>query len=189
MKLHNATDRIEKEIVLRAPQSRVWRALATAEEFGAWFGMKLEGDFAPGGRVHGQITLPGHGQVTIEIAIEQMDPESRMSYRWHPYAVESGVDYSSEPTTLVEFQLEEVAEGTRLRVVESGFDRTPAARQAVTKHLNVLATAGLVSDVRRGRERIWEFEPKQAIAARSYLEHVSKRWDEALDRLKKFVED
>ena len=70
MKLHNTTDRIEKEIVLRAPQSRVWGALANAEEFGAWFGMKLEGDFAPGGRVRGQITLPGHGRVTIEIAIE-----------------------------------------------------------------------------------------------------------------------
>ena len=62
-------------------------------------------------------------------------------------------------------------------------------RQAVTKHLNVLATAGLVSDVRRGRERIWEFEPRQVEAARTYLEHVSQRWDEALDRLKKFVEE
>ena len=62
-------------------------------------------------------------------------------------------------------------------------------RQAVTKHLNVLATVGLVSDVRRGREHIWEFESKQVEAARSYLEHVSKRWDEALDRLKKFVEE
>src|SRR3977135_681095 len=130
MKLHNATDRIEKEIVLRAPQSRVWGALANADQFGAWFGMKLEGPFAPGGRVHGQITLPGHGQVTIEIVIERMDPESRMSYRWHPYAVESGVDYSSEPTTLVEFQLDEVAEGTRLKVVESGFDGIARARRA-----------------------------------------------------------
>jgi DNA-binding transcriptional ArsR family regulator len=62
-------------------------------------------------------------------------------------------------------------------------------RQAVTKHLTVLATAGLVSDVRRGRERIWEFEPKQVEAAQSYLEHVSKRWDKALDRLKNFVEE
>jgi DNA-binding transcriptional ArsR family regulator len=62
-------------------------------------------------------------------------------------------------------------------------------RQAVTKHLNVLATAGLVSDVWRGRERIWELEPKQVDAARSYLEHVSRRWDDALGRLKKFVEE
>src|ERR1700736_413054 len=66
---------------------------------------------------------------------------------------------------------------------------TAVTRQAVTKHLNVLATAGLVSDVRRGRERIWELEPEQMEAARSYLEDVSKRWDEALDRLKKFVEE
>src|SRR4030088_620623 len=136
MKLHNASDRIEKEIVLRAPQSRVWRALANAEEFGAWFGVKLEGTFAPGGHVHGQITLPVHGQVTVEIAIERMDPESRMSYRWHPYAVDSGVDYSSEPTTLVEFQLEEVAGGTRLRVIESGFDRSSTGRPGARRGMN-----------------------------------------------------
>jgi len=62
-------------------------------------------------------------------------------------------------------------------------------RQAITKHLDVLATAGLVSDLRRGRERIWELEPQQMEAARAYLDHVSKRWDEALERLKQFVED
>src|ERR1700687_6189032 len=108
MKLHNSTDRIEKGIVLHAPRSRVWRALANAEEFCAWFGVKLQGGFAPGGRVHGQTTLAGHGPVTIEMAIERMDPETRMSYRWHPYAVQSGVDYSSEPTTLAEFPLAQV---------------------------------------------------------------------------------
>jgi len=149
MKLHNATDRIEKEIVLHASRSRVWRALANAEEFGAWFGMKLEGTFAPGGRVHGQIALPGHGQVTIEMTIEQMDPESRMSYRWHPYAVESSVDYSSEPTTLVEFQLEEVAEGTRLTVVESGFDRIPLARRAEALRMNDAGWAEELENIAR----------------------------------------
>src|SRR3984893_9809804 len=142
MKLHNTTDRIEKEIVVRAPRSRVWRALADAEEFGTWFGMKLDGTFAPGGRAHGQMRLPGHGDVTIEITIERMDPESRMSYRWHPYAVESGVDYSSEPTTLVEFQLDEVAGGTQLTVVESGFDRIPAARRAEAFRMNAAGWAG-----------------------------------------------
>ena len=149
MKLHKTSDRIEKDIVLRAPRSRVWRALANAEEFGAWFGMKLEGTFAPGGRVHGQITLPGHGRVTVEMAIERMDPESRMSYRWHPYAVESSVDYSSEPTTLVEFQLEEVAEGTRLTVVESGFDRIPAARRAEAFHMNDAGWAEELENIAR----------------------------------------
>jgi uncharacterized protein YndB with AHSA1/START domain len=149
MELHKTTDRIEKEIVLREPRSRVWRALANADEFGAWFGMKLEGSFAPGGRVHGQITLPGHGQVTIEMAIERMDPESRMSYRWHPYAVESGVDYSSEPTTLVEFQLEEVAGGTRLKVVESGFDRIPLARRAEAIRMNDAGWAEELENIAR----------------------------------------
>ncbi len=61
-------------------------------------------------------------------------------------------------------------------------------RQAVTKHLNVLASAGFVRDVRCGRERIWELEPEQVEIARRYLDHVSKRWDEALNRLKTFVE-
>src|SRR5437879_12726434 len=109
--------------------------------------MKLEGTFAPGGHVHGQITLPGNGQLTIEIAIERMNPETRMSYRWHPYAVESGVDYSSEPTTLVEFQLEEVAEGTRLRVIESGFDRIPAARRAGALRMADVEWGGRLGDI------------------------------------------
>src|SRR5258708_32836760 len=109
MKLHNPTDRIEKEIVLRAPRSRVWRALADAEEFGVWFGMKLEGPFAPGARAHGQIAMPGDGKVTFEIVIGRMDPETRMSYRWHPYAVVSAVDDSSESTTTGEVRLEVVA--------------------------------------------------------------------------------
>ena len=136
MKLHNTTDRIEKEIVLRASRSRVWRALTEVEQFAAWFGIKLEGAFAPGARVHGVITMPGHALVTIEIAIERMDPESLMSYRWHPYPIDPKVDYSSEPTTLVEFHLEEVAGGTQLKVVESGFDRIPLARRAEALRMN-----------------------------------------------------
>jgi DNA-binding transcriptional ArsR family regulator len=65
----------------------------------------------------------------------------------------------------------------------------PVTRQAVTKHLNVLASAGFVRGVRRGRERIWELEPEQVNIARRYLDQVSKRWDDALNRLKTFVED
>jgi uncharacterized protein YndB with AHSA1/START domain len=149
MKLRNTTDRIEKEIVLRAPRSRVWRALADVDEFSAWFGIKLEGAFAPGARAHGQFELAGHGQVAVEIAIERMDPETRMSYRWHPYAFEPGVDYSSEPTTLVEFQLDEVAEGTRLTVVESGFDRIPPARRAEALHMNDAGWAEQLQNIAR----------------------------------------
>lgn len=131
-----STDRIEKNIVLRAPRSRVWRAIARAEEFGAWFGVQLEGAFAPGARVKGRITTPGYEHVIMDITVERIDPERLFSYRWHPYAVEPGVDYSGEPTTLVEFQLEEVAGGTRLTVVESGFDRIPLARRAEAFRMN-----------------------------------------------------
>src|ERR1700694_4767436 len=133
MRLHKTTDRIEKQVVLRAPRSRVWRALANAEEFGAWFGMKLEGGFAPGASIKGLITMPGHELVTIEIAIERMDPESRLSYRWHPYPVESAVDYSSEPTT----------------VVESGFDRIPLARRAEAVRMNDAGWAEQLENIAR----------------------------------------
>jgi uncharacterized protein YndB with AHSA1/START domain len=148
MKLHKTTDRIEKEIVLRAPRSRVWRALANAEQFGAWFGIKLDGAFTPGARVHGQITSPGHEGVTVEFAIERMDPESRLSYRWHPYPV-AGVDYSGEPTTLVEFRLEEVAIGTQLTVVESGFDRIPPTRRAEAFRMNDAGWAEELENIAR----------------------------------------
>jgi DNA-binding transcriptional ArsR family regulator len=62
-------------------------------------------------------------------------------------------------------------------------------RQAITKHLNVLAAAGLVHDVRRGRERIWELDTDRLGEARLWLDQISKRWDETLERLKKFVEE
>ena len=131
-----STDRIEKTIVLRAPRSRVWRALTRAEEFGSWFGVALEGAFTPGARLTGHITTPGHEHLTVEIAVEQVQPEQVLSYRWHPYAVEPGVDYAHEPTTLVEFHLADVADGTQLTVVESGFDGIPLARRATAFRMN-----------------------------------------------------
>jgi DNA-binding transcriptional ArsR family regulator len=67
----------------------------------------------------------------------------------------------------------------------SGADVT---RQAITKHLHVLAGAGLVRDVRRGRERIWELDTKRLDDASRWLDQISKRWDDALDRLRRFVE-
>jgi uncharacterized protein YndB with AHSA1/START domain len=130
------TDRIERKIRLRAPRSRVWRALTDPAEFGSWFGVKVEGHFAPGARVRGAITHKGYEHVTWDITIEQMEPERVFSWRWHPAAIEPGVDYSSEPTTLVVFELEEVADGTELTVVESGFDRVPLARRAQAYRMN-----------------------------------------------------
>ena len=125
-----STDRIEKNIVLRATPSRVWRALTDPKEFGAWFGVELKGAFKPGARVRGQITHKGYEHVPLEITVEKMEPENLFSFRWHPYAIDPGVDYSNEPTTLIEFKLEPVAEGTHLTVIESGFDRIPLERRA-----------------------------------------------------------
>jgi uncharacterized protein YndB with AHSA1/START domain len=130
------TDRIEKTIVLRAPRSRVWRAITTPAEFGAWFGVSFTGAFTPSARVSGRITTKGYDHLTMEILVERVEPEHRFSYRWHPYAIDPNVDYSAEPTTLCEFTLEEVPDGTRLTVVESGFDRIPAARRSEAFRMN-----------------------------------------------------
>ena len=124
-----ATDRIEKTAVLRAPRSRVWRALSDVREFSAWFLTNFEGEFAEGATVRGRPTNPGYEHLTIELRIERMEPERCFSFRWHPYEVDPSKDSSAEPTTLVEFTLEDVPEGTRLTVVESGFDALPAGRR------------------------------------------------------------
>ncbi len=124
------TDRIEKRVLLRAPRSRVWRAIADAEEFGAWFRVKLERPFAEGATVRGRITYPGYEHVTMEVVVERIEPERYFACRWHPNAVDPRADYSSEPTTLVEFRLEEAEGGTLLTIVESGFDRIPLSRRA-----------------------------------------------------------
>lgn len=125
-----STDRIEKSVVLRAPRERVWRALADAQAFGTWFGVALDGAIAPGARLSGKITHPGYEHLPFEITIDRMEPERLLSWRWHPHSVEAGVDYSAEPTTLVVFELADVADGTRLTVVESGFDGIPLSRRA-----------------------------------------------------------
>lgn len=139
--MNQDTDRIEKKVLLRAPLQRVWRAISDPREFGAWFGVKFDGPFVAGARVTGRITPttvdpevaklqePYEGK-TFEITVERIEPMSLLSFRWHPFAVEPGVDYSKEPTTLVAFRLEEVSGGTMLTITESGFDRIPLARRA-----------------------------------------------------------
>jgi uncharacterized protein YndB with AHSA1/START domain len=124
-----SADRIEKKILLRAPRTRVWQALANAEAFGKWFGVKLSGSFTPGARLSGQVMHKGYEHVPFEITIERMEPERIFSWRWRPHTIDPKVDYSAEPTTLVVFELEEVAEGTLLTVVESGFDGIPLWRR------------------------------------------------------------
>jgi len=135
--MNSSTDRIEREILLKAPRSRVWRALSNAEEFGDWFGVALKGKtFAAGLHVQGQITYPGYEHLVFEVLIERMETERLLSFRWHPYAVDPSVDYSQEPTTLVVFELKEVEAGTLLRVVESGFDNVPSSRRLEAFRMN-----------------------------------------------------
>jgi len=129
-------DRIEKQIVLQAPRSRVWRALSDAEEFGRWFGVKLQGAFAEGATVRGQITHPGYEHLIMEVFVERVEPERYIAWRWHPYAVDPKIDYSKEPTTLVEFHLKEIPNGTEVTVVESGFGQIPLGRRDEAFRMN-----------------------------------------------------
>ncbi len=142
-----STDRIEKQILLRAPRERVWRALSDSTEFGAWFGMRFDGPFTPGAARRGVIAATQaqaalgkapkkYEGTSFEITIEQMEPERLFSFRWHPFAVDPGVDYSAEPTTLIVFTLEEAGEGVLLTVTESGFDGIPLERRSEAFRMN-----------------------------------------------------
>jgi len=124
-----SSDRIEKQILLRAPRSRVWRALTDRSQFNAWFGVRLESDFVVGEQAEGAVTCAGFEDLRMALTVEAMQPERSFSFRWRPHAIDPKVDYSGEPTTLVEFTLTDKVDGTLLTVVESGFDRVPAHRR------------------------------------------------------------
>ena len=136
METTTSTDRIEKTVTLTAPRARVWQAIADARQFGEWFRVRLDGEFAVGAAIRGNITYPGYEYITMEVVVERMEPEHFFSYRWHPYAIDPKVDYSPEPMTLVEFTLEDAPGGTRLTIVESGFDRVPLSRRAEAFRMN-----------------------------------------------------
>lgn len=135
------TDRIEKKVLLRAPLARVWRAVSDAREFGTWFGVEFDGPFVAGSPLTGKIVptkadpevaksqKPYEGK-RFEFTVERVEPQRRVSFRWHPFAVDPNVDYTNEPTTLIVFELQPVAEGVLLTVTESGFDRIPIGRRA-----------------------------------------------------------
>jgi uncharacterized protein YndB with AHSA1/START domain len=135
--MNTSTDRIERKIVLKAPRARVWRALTNVGEFNSWFGVKLQGQqFTAGRTFSGPVTHPGYEHISMEMTIEKIEPERLMSWRWHPNAIDPEVDYSSEPTSLVEFQLQDAVGGTLLTVVESGIDNIPVARRLQVFRMN-----------------------------------------------------
>jgi uncharacterized protein YndB with AHSA1/START domain len=143
------TDRIEKQVMLDAPRSRVWRALTEVKQFNSWFGVTLETPFSPGAEVSGQINIRGFENVTMTIWIEAMEAERFFSFRWHPYAIEQGTDYSVEPTTLVTFTLEDSDAGTVLTIVESGFDAIPESRRAKAFSMNSSGWNGQAENIRK----------------------------------------
>ncbi len=128
------TDRIEKTVIVKAPRSRVWRAISDAKQFGQWFKVHLDGEFKAGATITGTITYPGYEGLRLEIAVERIEHERYFSYRWHPG--DPKADYSAEPMTLVEFTLEDAGAHTRLTIVESGFDKIPLARRAEAFRMN-----------------------------------------------------
>lgn len=130
------SDKIEKTIELKAPQSRVWRALTDHREFGTWFRVAIGEPFAVGETSRGHITYPGYEHIVWEVKVTAMQPQSYFAFTWHPYAVDPKADYSAETPTLVEFRLEPAGGGTRLTVTESGFDRIPAQRRAEAFRMN-----------------------------------------------------
>ncbi|HWJ74701.1 MAG TPA: SRPBCC family protein [Kaistia sp.] len=135
-----SSNEIRKQIVLKAPRERVWKAIAESGAFGTWFGVEIEGPFVAGREAIGKIVPtkvdaevaklqePYRGTV-FRIRIEQIDPMHLFSFRWHPFAVDPAKDYESEPMTLVSFELADVEGGTLLTITETGFDQLPIDRR------------------------------------------------------------
>jgi len=163
-------DRVDKQVALRAPVSRVWQAIVNAEEFGSWFGVKLEGDFEIGKQIHGSLVWPIDEAAIMEYqkqrglapsrvkfpepgfvfcTPERIEPETYFSFRWIPYGIDADIDPETEPTTLVEFRLEKTAEGTLLTISESGFDKVPAHRRERAFRMNEGGWTAQAENVRK----------------------------------------
>jgi uncharacterized protein YndB with AHSA1/START domain len=151
MNASSDTDRIERSIDMKAPRARVWRALADTTEFGSWFGVKLATPaFVPGAWVRGHITHPGYEHLQFEALVERVDAGQLLSFYWHPYGIDPKVDYTQEAPTLVTFTLQDTADGgTRLTVVESGFDKVPAARREEAFRMNSQGWDAQVGNIAR----------------------------------------
>ena len=139
----SSTDRIEKDVVLRAPRARVWEAIGDSAEFGTWFRCRFDGPFRAGEELRGTLEEPGHEGTGFVIFVERVEPGRHLSFRWHAEGVDLQSDYASEPTTLVSFDLEDAPDPrspgvprTRLRIVESGFDALPAGVGVGTRERN-----------------------------------------------------
>jgi uncharacterized protein YndB with AHSA1/START domain len=148
--MSSSTDRIERKVVLKATRDRVWRALTNIEEFNSWFRVKIPGKtFTPGEKYSGQVAHPGYEHIVFEVTIEKAEPQRLLSWRWHPAAIDPKVDYSTEPTTLVEFQLQDAVGGTLLTVVESGIDKIPVPRRLEVFRMNSGGWDGQMENIQK----------------------------------------
>lgn len=146
------SDRIERTVLVRAPRERVWRAISDAEAFGRWFGVDLAGQrFAPGERARGRFTMHGVEHLWFDVRVERVEAPSVLVLLWHPYPIDPAVDYEAEEPTRVTFTLSDADGGTRVTVVESGFDRVPPHRRAEAFRMN---TEGWESQLRKLAEHL-----------------------------------
>jgi uncharacterized protein YndB with AHSA1/START domain len=147
-------DRIERETFIAAPVERVWTLITEAEHLGRWFGdAGAEVDLRPGGAM--VLRWDAHG--TSRARIVDVEPHTRFSYRWAPFKDPAGEEPAEGNSTLVEFTLHPEADGTRLRVIESGFASLDTTdEQRVANHA--------------GNTRGWELETGEL---RAYAERVS----------------
>lgn len=147
------TDAITREIVVRAPLARVWRAVSDHREFGTWFRVELDGPFEEGRRLKGRMTHPGAEGLPFSARVTVVRPETLLTFEWPAYVEDEG-GLESEPWTKVEFRLASEGEATRVTITESGFDQLPAR----------------VRDrIRRENEGGWEAQ------AQNLAEHVAAR--------------
>jgi uncharacterized protein YndB with AHSA1/START domain len=143
---------IEKQIELRAPVSRVWQAITDSKQFGQWFRVNFEQPFAVNEPIRGKLTYPGFEDKVMEVVVKKIEPETLFSFTWHPYAIDSNVDYSNETPTTVEFHLQPQNEGTLLTVIESGFENVPAARRDEAFRMNSNGWAEQVKNIEQHLE-------------------------------------
>lgn len=146
-------DRIEKTIELKAPIERVWRALTDHVEFGQWFQVRIDAPFVPGKATTGQITYPGYEHIRWTATVTRIEAPHLFAFTWRPYAIDPNVDYSGETPTLVEFRLEAIAIGTRLRLTESGFAQVPAHRRVEAFRMNERGWTEQMENIRTHVER------------------------------------
>lgn len=134
------TDQIRKEVLLKAPMDRVWRAISDSAEFGRWFGAEISGPFVAGERVEATLCptefdpeiakyQERYAGTSFGLWVERVDAPRVLAFRWQPGLEDVEVD-GVLLTTLVQFELREAENGTKLTITESGFDHFPAEKRA-----------------------------------------------------------